>query len=123
MARTIFRERPPVSGRQVRGGGGDGPNDQTPIAPDHPAEIGTGLALVRGADGRFQKEIVVRTTHRDLLVWAMAHGAVEVKWVTPRLASEEQVMSERHVPASRERCTETCVTPGRLCDRETGECT
>ena len=107
----VIRECPPIDVMSLGGGGeGDGPHDQTPIKPTHPAEVGTGLALVRGPGGEMRKEILANTTHGDLLVWGQAKYATEVKWVTPRLASEQQVRSESARDSSPpERCVE------RLC--------
>ncbi len=62
----VIRERPPIDFMSLGGGGeGDGPHDQTPIKPTHPAEVGTGLALVRGSGGEMRKEILANTTHGD----------------------------------------------------------
>jgi hypothetical protein len=121
----VIRERPPIDLRSSGGGGGegDGPHDQTPIKPTHAAEVGTGLALVRGPGGEMRKEILANITHADLLAWGRTENATEVKWVTPRLASEQQVRSESARDSSPpERCVDTCVTPGKICNRETGIC-
>ena len=93
----VILERPPIDFRSSGGGGGegDGPNDQTPVKPSHPAEVGTGLALVRGPGGEMRKEILANITHGDLLAWGRAENATEVKWVTPRLASEQQVAVQK----------------------------
>jgi hypothetical protein len=70
----VIRERPPIDFRSSGGGGGEGngPHDQTPIKPTHPAEVGTGLALVRGPGGEMRKEILTDITHADLLAWGRA---------------------------------------------------
>src|SRR5437867_10931686 len=92
----VIRERPPFIFRSSGGGGGEGngPHDQTPIKATHPAEVGTGLALVRGPGGGMRKQILANITNADLVAWGRVENAAVANGVTPRPVSVEQVRSQ-----------------------------
>lgn len=124
MRASAVAERPPMEMQPGGGGGdGDGPDDQTPMPPAHPGEVGTGLYLVRGRSGVAQKHLVRNITHAQLLSLARQGGAFAVKWITPRLAAPERVESDSdECERKAERCVDTCVDVGCVCDRQRGLC-